>query len=75
MSIPKKVKVVQWNGNNLDEVIELCGNNAWMDSYGLTVRAFNGARLVFKGDYIINDNEKFYILDEKKFNNNYYRCE
>ena len=73
--IPKVVKVVQWNKDNFDEVIELCGTNAWTDNYGLSVRAANGTRLVFQGDFIIKDDEKFYVLDKEKFRNNYYKCE
>lgn len=76
MTIPKKVKAIQFNGTNFDEIQEFTNNQISKveqnkDITSNYIHFFNGCIVGYKG-YVIKGKNKISTLSEKEFIDTYF---
>ena len=69
----KIIDAIQWNGTekSCHDVIAFCSDIFWSPPDILVLDNKEGSLQIYKNDYIIKDNEEFYILDSESFENQF----
>lgn len=77
---PIKVEVLQWLGNNQEDINIFCGNRCYYDyvgdnNYKLKIRTLEGDHIATVGDFIIKGVQgEFYPCKEDIFHATYTLC-
>lgn len=76
-SKPYKLKAIQYNGDNIKEVLEFVGLNNIMSNYTvmLVVYTRNGWVKVYEGDWVAKKKGEIFVVDRDTFDDLYEKVE